>query len=118
MIPGYNCHVKDSYDEEEEMLADLPFINPPAFDDEYIENKIHHLIEAKGIKIVKNAELLQILEDEENNLEFVLFKLLDIPDEVEEDDEPEGIDEKSEHESRIDGMNGDGDLGDGDIERS
>ena len=100
------------------MLADLPFINPPAFDDEFIENKIHHMIEGKGIKIVKNAELLQILEDEENNLEFVLFKLLDIPDEVEEDDEPEGIDEKSEHESRLDGMNGDGDLGDGDIERS
>jgi len=45
----------ESYDDEEEMLADLPFINPPAFDGETIENKIHKMIEIKGIRIVRNA---------------------------------------------------------------
>lgn len=122
VIPGYACHVMESYDEEEEMLADLPFINPPAFDDEYIENKIHSLLEGKGVRIVKNAQLLEILEDEENQIEFVLFKLLDIPDEEEEEDEPEGLDnERSEHDSRIDGLEGNGgsgDLNDGDLEKS
>lgn len=44
--------------------------------------------------------------------------MLDIPDEEEDEDEPEGLEEKSEHESRMDGMNGDGDMGDGDLERS
>ena len=48
----------ESYDEEEEMLLDLPFINPPAFDNEVIEEKVHRIIEAKGVRIVRNAELL------------------------------------------------------------
>jgi len=34
------------------------------------------------------------MEDEENQLESALFKLLDIPDEEEDDDEIEGIDEE------------------------
>ena len=50
----------DSYDDEEEMMKDLPFINPPAFEDEYIEGKIHRMLEAKGVRIVRNALLLQI----------------------------------------------------------
>ena len=118
VIPGYACHVMESYDEEEEMLLDLPFINPPAFDNEVIEEKVHRIIEAKGVRIVRNAELLQILEDEENHIEFALFKLLDIPDEEEEDDELENIEEKSEHER--DSMNGggEGESAEGDIEKS
>ncbi len=98
----------DAYDEEEEMLQDMPFINPPAFEDEFIESKIHKMLENKGIRIVKNALLLKVLENEENQVEFALFKLLDIPDEEEEDEELEGLDQKSEYDSRID-LNGDGD---------
>lgn len=45
----------EAYDEEEEMLVDLPYIYPPAFDEEYIENKIHKMLETKGIRIVRNA---------------------------------------------------------------
>ena len=56
----------ESYDEEEEMMIDLAYINPPAFDNELIENKIHKILEAKGVRIVRNALLMQILEDEEN----------------------------------------------------
>jgi hypothetical protein len=54
------------------------------------------MIEAKGVKIVRNAQLMQIIEDEENQIESALFKLLDIPDEEEEDDELEGIEERTE----------------------
>ena len=41
-----------------------------------IEEKVHRIIEAKGVRIVRNAELLQILEDEENHIEFALFKFV------------------------------------------
>lgn len=121
VIPGKSCHVAESYDDEEEMNADLPIINPLAFPDEHVEAKIHKMIEARGIRIVKNALLMQILEDEENQIDSVLFKLLDIPDEEEEDDELEGIDNRSEHEkeSRQSALNGmDGESMDGDMEKS
>ena len=66
------------------------------------------MIEAKGVKIYRNALLMQILEDEENQIDSVLFKLLDIPDEEEEEDELENIEEKSEQDrdSKLSGMNG------------
>jgi hypothetical protein len=92
--PGRTCHLQDSYDDVNEMTTDLPYINPQAFEDEYIENKIHKILEGKGVRIVKNALLMQVIEDEENQLESVLFKLLDIPDEEIDEDELEGIDEE------------------------
>lgn len=46
------------------------------------------------MKIIKNAQLMEIYEDDENQIESILLKLLDIPDEEEEDDELEGIEEK------------------------
>jgi hypothetical protein len=64
---------------------------------------------------------MQILEDEENQIDSVLFKLLDIPDEEEDEDELEGIDDKSEHErdSKQSGIGGmEGESLDGDIEKS
>ena len=76
------------------MIKDLPYINPQAFEDEYIENKVHKVLETKGVRIVRNALLMQVMEDDENKLETVLFKLLDIPDEEEDEDELEGIDEE------------------------
>lgn len=45
------------------------------------------MLEIKGIKIVYNAELLELSANEENHLDYALFKLLDIPDEVEEEDD-------------------------------
>ena len=94
IIPGKTAHLAEAYDDEEEMLKDLPFINPQAFEDEYIEAKVHKVLETKGVRIVRNALLMQVMEDEENKLETVLFKLLDIPDEEEDEDELEGIDEE------------------------
>jgi len=55
---------------------------------------VHKVLETKGVRIVRNALLMQVMEDEENKLETVLFKLLDIPDEEEDEDELEGIDKE------------------------
>lgn len=43
VIPQKDCHVKDNYDEDEiaEMEKDMPFINPDAYEDEHIEEKMH-----------------------------------------------------------------------------
>jgi hypothetical protein len=45
------------------------------------------------VRIVRNAMLMQIIEDDERQLESALFKLLDIPDEEEDEDEIEGLDD-------------------------
>jgi hypothetical protein len=74
----------------------LPFIYQNAFEDESIEEKIQALLEARGVKIIKNAELFEIVPEDDGGLEAVAFKLLDIPDEPEDEDEIEGIEEKSE----------------------
>lgn len=120
--PGKTCHLNEAYDDEEEMNADIPYINPQAFEDEYIETKIHKALEGKGVRIVKNAQLMQVMEDEESQLESVLFKLLDIPDEEEDEDELEGIDEEQqdyqERDSKMSsgggaGMDGDSVEGEG-----
>jgi hypothetical protein len=66
VLPGKTCHLNEAYDDEEEMIADLPYINPDAFEDEYIESKVHRMLEGKGIRIIRNALLMQIMEDEEN----------------------------------------------------
>lgn len=126
VLPGKTCHVSEAYDDEEEMNLDLPFINPQAFEDEYIENKIHKILEGKGVRIIRNAQLLSIQEDEENQLESVLLKLLDIPDEEEDDDEIEGLDEEQQQDHERDskmsgvglGMDGDSIEGEGGEARS
>ena len=41
---------------------------------------------------------MEIFEDEEKCLSSALFKLLDIPDDEEDEDEMEGMDDKSEAE--------------------
>jgi hypothetical protein len=47
------------------MMKDLPFINPEAFESEYIEEKIQSILEKKGVRIVRNALLMQVMEDDE-----------------------------------------------------
>uniref|UniRef100_A0A7S3MYV1 CFAP61 dimerisation domain-containing protein n=1 Tax=Strombidium inclinatum TaxID=197538 RepID=A0A7S3MYV1_9SPIT len=94
-IPASECHVEENYDEVEERLKDMPFIYPEAFEDYSIEEKIQSLIESMGVTIIKNTRLIEIIEDPEEGLEAVLFKMLDIPDE-EEEEEDLNIEEKSE----------------------
>jgi hypothetical protein len=44
---------------------------------------------------------MQIIEDDEKQLESALFKLLDIPDEEEDEDEIEGLDD-DQHQNNED----------------
>jgi hypothetical protein len=77
------------------MQQDIPFIYPNAFEDDQILEKIQKCLEEKGVKIHRNAKLIEIIQDEDG-LEAVLFKLLDLPEDNSEDDEEQGIEEKSE----------------------
>lgn len=96
--------MQESYDEPEIMQADLPFIYQDAFDDESILEKIQSSIEARGVRIIRNAKLLETnieigkkkTSEDDEGLEAVLFRLLDLPEEEEDEDEIEGIEEKSE----------------------
>jgi hypothetical protein len=45
VIPERYCHVEESYDDEPEMLKDIPIINPDAFCDENVEKKVQKIIE-------------------------------------------------------------------------
>jgi hypothetical protein len=110
VVPESFSHVRECYDDDQELKNDIPIINPEAFEDENLEGKIHAVLEAKGVKIIKNAEIMEISEDDENNLESVLFKLLDIPDEEEDEDELEDLDEKSQKKSSINGSQMDGSM--------
>lgn len=78
------------------MKQDLPFIYPDAFEDEGIEEKVQQVLESCGVSIIKNAKLIEIIEDGEEGLDAVVFKLLDIPDEEEDEDEMGDLEAKSE----------------------
>lgn len=53
------------------MLLDLPIINPPAFEDEYIEEKVHKILQ--GITIYRRCMATELVEDENNCLKEVIF---------------------------------------------
>ena len=46
------------------------------------------MVEALGVTIMKEVKLIEIEEDEDDGLEAIVFKLLDV-EEVNEDDEDE-----------------------------
>ena len=55
-IPDSECHVKESYDNEEDVMAeDLPYIYQDAFEDQSIEEKFQSLIESIGVRIIRRA---------------------------------------------------------------
>ena len=60
VIPEKYCHVEENYDDEPELLKDLPIINPDAFCDDNVESKVQKIIEEMGVRIVKNAKLMEI----------------------------------------------------------
>lgn len=110
VIPEETCHVEEFYNEEVEMMLDLPIINPDAFEDEYIEGKIQEMLVALGVEIHHNCQAMKILEDEENSLRGVLFKKLDVNEHMpeEEEEEEEGMrDGYSEGEGDMDEGEGD-----------
>lgn len=49
-----------------------------------------------GVKIIKPVKLIEIEQDKEEGLQLVVFKRLDVPDEETDEDEIEGLEDKSE----------------------
>jgi len=105
-IPRINCHVNESEDISVEQ--DIPIIYPEPFDDISIMEKIDKMLEEKGVTIMREAKLIEIITDKDREaenskgkengeeehkvqsgngcLEKVVFKLLDIPDNEEEEE--------------------------------
>jgi hypothetical protein len=110
VIPEEVSHVEDFYNEDAEMMLDLPIINPDAFEDENIEGKVQEMISALGVEIHKKCQAMRVLEDEDGNLRGLLFKKLDVHEHMpeEEEEEEEGMgDGFSEGEGDMDEGEGD-----------
>jgi len=75
------------------------------------------ILDQMGVRIVRNAQLIQVIQDEEGAVSSILLKLLDVPEEDTESDL--GIEEeKQDNESRV-GSHAEADsLNDGDMENS
>ena len=112
-IPAIESHVEENYDEKAVMEEDLPFIYPEAFPDESITEKIQNVLEAKGVRIIRRAKLIEIEEEDDEGLVSVCFKMIDIPDEEEEDEDEQEVVDKSDANGSAQGsgMNGTGDDG-------
>jgi len=66
IIPEAECHLEANYDEEDEKEADIPFINPEAFKDNDIKQKVHDYLISLGITIFEHCKLLQIEKDDDS----------------------------------------------------
>lgn len=66
IIPDADCHLDANYDEIDEMESDIPFINPEAFKDGTIRQKIHDNLIAMGITIFEHCLLKSVEKDDEN----------------------------------------------------
>jgi hypothetical protein len=101
----------------------MPYIYPDAFEDDHeIEQKIQNMLIDLGVTITRDTKLIEIITDktdtkdefsEDAQLEKVVFKRLDIPDEEEEEDE---VNMSDDHSENSDGMSGRGSMNDGDNE--
>jgi hypothetical protein len=104
-IPRLECHVNDEHDTQ--IDEDIPYIYPDAFEDDLeIEQKIQNMLLDLGVTITRDTRLIEIISDktdskeesqENAQLEKVVFKRLDIPDEEEEEDEVNMSDDHSEN---------------------
>lgn len=133
-IPRRDMHCN----EDQTITNELDYIYPNAFEDEELENKMQAMLEAKGATIIKECKLTEIISDrasnneaqnqkssspslhqdvpqfvwdDDCNLERIVLKRLDIPEEEEEEEEMD-IDEKSqsEHVDEAHGMNDESNL--------
>lgn len=64
-IPEASCHLEEYDDSDTIMQEDLPVIYPNAYEDENIEMKIQNMLEEKGIQIIKQIKLMQIITDKD-----------------------------------------------------
>jgi len=116
-IPRRDCHVN----EDTTLTAELDYIYPNAFEDESLEQCIENMLVGMGATIITECKLIEIISDKDKNvdpqgnknsspslqpeqqaivwdhdcnLDRIVLKRLDIPDEEEEEEEMD-IDEKS-----------------------
>jgi len=82
------------------MLLDIPIINPTAFEDEYIEQKVHKIIEGLGVQVYWRCMAVELIEDENNQIKQVIFRRLNV---VEVDHEEEEEEEEMEDEDQNEG---------------
>lgn len=112
--------------EDADLTEELPVIYPNAFEDENLEQRMQAWLESKGATIIKECKLIEIISDKDKNfdsqksssgnlhpeakpitydhdcnLERIVLKRLDIPDEEEEEEEMD-IDEKSQSDQHDD----------------
>jgi NADPH-dependent 2,4-dienoyl-CoA reductase/sulfur reductase-like enzyme len=66
----------------------MPWIYPNAFEDEVLKEKFEKSLEEKGITIVRECKVIEVLSHNSgDNLTGIVLKRLDIPEEEEEEDE-------------------------------
>lgn len=64
-----------------------------------IAEKVEVVLKNLGVQIIKNAKLIEIIEDGDEGLESVVFNMLDIVVDEEDDDDIEELEEKSDGQS-------------------
>lgn len=60
-IPRQNCHVN----EDDDVTEELPIIYPNAFEDEKLEQRMQAWLEAKGVTLIKECKLIEIISDKD-----------------------------------------------------
>ncbi len=88
------------------MLLDIPIINPPAFEDEYIEQKVHKIIEGMGVQVYRRCMVHELIEDENtNHIKQVIFKKLNVVEmDHEEEEEEEEMEDEDQNDEEMDEM--------------
>lgn len=66
-IPRQECHVNEEGDPQ--ITEDMPIIYQNAFDDLNLEEKTQKWLEAKGVTIIKECKLIEIITDKDKDIE-------------------------------------------------
>lgn len=56
------------------------------------------ILQALGVQIIQNVQLIEICEDEDEGLETIVFKDLDMPDVEDDEEEDEILDDEQKSE--------------------
>ena len=64
-IPEATCHIEEYDLSDPIMRGDLPVIYPDAFEDDSIRDKIQEMCEEKGIQMIRDVRLHQLVTDKD-----------------------------------------------------
>ena len=73
-IPDVYSHAEHGFDNQEELIEMIDIINPPAFEDEDLEEMMIAHLEELGVNILRDVELKEFRADEDDELECVVFE--------------------------------------------